>query len=208
MGLYVCKKDYVNLEDMIYFEPFKKSTITIKTMSAHPIHRPPRTMLEVFKSLPEGTLVQLIENNLIMSPSPLDVHQKVLDKLYRSLGNFVEEKDLGITRVAPYDVYLDNENAYQPDMVFVSKERLHFIQKNGLHGAPDLVIEILSPSTARYDQTVKKAVYERCGVREYWIVEPDTKKTTGFTLEAGKYVSLSPAIGIIHSTLLGTTFTF
>ncbi|MDQ3844290.1 MAG: Uma2 family endonuclease, partial [Bacteroidota bacterium] len=76
--------------------------------------KPPQTMMEVFQSLPEGTRVQLINNQLVMSPAPSDPHQDVLDIIYRRLGDYVEENHLGKTRTAPYDVYLNRKNAYQP----------------------------------------------------------------------------------------------
>src|SRR5438046_721078 len=129
-------------------------------MSSEVMIRPPRTMLEVFKSLPEGTLVQLIENNLIIAPSPKDRHQKYLLELAFQLLTHVRSKGSGEVRIALYDVYLDQKNAFQPDLIFISNENLYKIEEDGLHGAPDLVVEILSPSTAKYDLRKKKAVYE------------------------------------------------
>jgi Uma2 family endonuclease len=169
---------------------------------------PPRTMLEVYRSLPEGTLCQLINNQIIMSPAPLDIHQKILDKLYRLLGNFVEKNNLGETRVAPYDVYFSVRNVYQPDIIFISNENSINIQKDGLHGAPDLIIEVLSPSTAKYDLEDKKDCYERYGVKEYWIVDPATKSTQGYALEKNEFILLATATGEIKSSLLNTSFTF
>lgn len=170
--------------------------------------QPPRTMLEVFKSLPEGTLIQLIENNLIMSPSPKDLHQKYLLKLGSRLLRYVEKNELGEVRIAPYDVYLDQKNAFQPDLIFISNENLHKIQENGLHGAPDLVVEVLSPGTEKYDKEKKKTVYERCGVKEYWIVDPATKEVIGYTLHENKFEEISTATAAINSPLLGATLNF
>lgn len=172
------------------------------------ITRPPKTLLEVYKSLPEGTNVQLIENNLVMSPAPKDIHQKVLDKIYRRLGDFIEDKELGETRTAPYDVYLDEFNVYQPDIIFIASENISKINEDGLHGAPEMVIEILSSGTAKEDKSVKKDVYERCGVKEYWIVDPVTKKTSGFSLVNKEFIPLASETGIILSVLLNTEITF
>lgn len=170
---------------------------------------PPRTLMEVFKSLPEGTLVQLIENSLVMTPSPSDAHQKILVKISNLLFNFIEKRELGEIRVAPYDVYLDRKNAYQPDIVFIGKDRIHLIEEDGLHGPPDLVVEILSHSTAKYDLEEKKDVYERTGVREYWIVEPTTKSVQEFFLNEDKnYGEPEKREGSIHSRLLDTEFRF
>ncbi|MEK6781599.1 MAG: Uma2 family endonuclease [Bacteroidota bacterium] len=172
------------------------------------IETPPRTLLEVYKSLPEGTLIQLIENNLIMSPASLDGHQKILGKLYRLIGDFVEDHDLGEVRFSPYDVYLDTKNAFQPDLVFVAKQNVHLIQEDGLHGAPDLVLEVLSPSNRNYDMTSKKDVYERSGIKEYWMVDPETRNTIGYTLVNGKFQSIPSVTGLIASGLLLHEFSF
>ncbi len=172
------------------------------------IESPPRTLLAVYKSLPEGTRIQLIEDNLVMSPAPLDRHQKVLGKLYRLIGNFVEEHELGETRISPYDVYLDAKNAFQPDLVFVAKANVHLIQEDGLHGAPDLALEVLSPSKPDYDLTSKKSVYERNGVKEYWVVDPKTNDTIGYTLVKGRFQSIPSSPKVITSVLLQQEFRF
>lgn len=153
-------------------------------------------------------MAQLVNNQIIMSPAPSDPHQKVLDKIYRRLGDFVEENNLGGTRPAPYDVYLNRRNAYQPDIVFISTENLHKIKNNGLHGAPDLVIEILSPATWRIDKEDKKDEYERSGVKEYWMVDPMDKSTEGFQLVNGEFQLLPSEPGKLSFRLLNCTITF
>ncbi len=177
-------------------------------MSTDVMTRPPRTMMEAFRSLPEGTLVQLIENNIVMSPAPFDRHQRILSDIYLQLGAFVKKHHLGETRVAPYDVYLGNKNAFQPDILFISEERVSLIEEDGLHGAPDLVIEILSPSTARYDLEEKKDIYERFGVKEYWIVEPESQSVNGYALIHDSFEEILANKGEIHSKLLGEIFIF
>ena len=169
---------------------------------------PPKTLFEVFESLPEGTPAQLINNQIVMSPAPSDPHQKVLDKIYRRLGDFVESNSLGETRTAPYDVYLNRRNVYQPDIVFISNENLHKIKLNGLHGAPDLVIEILSPATWRSDKEDKKDEYERSGVKEYWMVEPLDKSTEGFRLVGDEFQPLPAEEGKLFIQLLNFSLTF
>lgn len=170
--------------------------------------KPLRTMMEVFESLPEGTLAQLINNQLVMSPAPSDPHQKVSDKIHRRLGDYVEENRLGETRAALYDVYLNRRNAFQPDIVFISNENLHKIQHSGLYGAPDLVIEIFSPASWHYDRGDKKDVYERSGVKEYWLVDPVTKQTEGFWLVNGEYEPLPSEEGKIAFRLFEFTVVF
>jgi Uma2 family endonuclease len=165
-------------------------------------------MMEVFKGLPEGTLVQLIENNLIMSPAPLDVHQEVIGEVFLAIANHVKRRRLGKVRIAPYDVYLDDQNAFQPDIVFVSNQNLGAIKRNGLHGAPDLVIEILSAATAKYDEHLKKDVYERCGVKEYWIINSTDRSVQGYQLVNQTFRALPPTEGLIQSPLLHASFSF
>ncbi len=170
--------------------------------------RPPRTIREVFEALPEGTSAQLIENQLVMSPAPTYGHQELLVRLCTSIYNFLDHNDIGKVLVAPFDVHLDDENVYQPDILFMRNDQLSNIRKDGFHGAPALVIEFLSPTTARYDRHQKKVVYERSGVQEYWIVDPDTKNVNGYFLEEGRYGDPVKYTGLISSKLLGEEFAF
>lgn len=175
-------------------------------MSTAIVVRPPRTLLEVFQSLPEGTHVQLIENNLVMSPAPAYIHQRVLMKIISRLLPFVMEQKLGEVLVAPVDVYLDDRNAFQPDIVFIGNERKSIIEEDGLHGAPELVIEILSPKSRKYDLGEKKDVYERSDVLEYWAVEPTTLAVRGWHLADGKFEEFATQKGKISSVLLKKNF--
>lgn len=147
----------------------------------------PKTTMEVFEMLPEGTLCQVINNNLIMSPAPSYQHQKILGNLYAQLFEFVNKNKLGEIVMAPVDVYLDEQNAYQPDIVFLANENLHLVQNGVIKGAPDFIIEILSPFNKQHDLLDKKAVYERSGVKEYWIVDPETSTAEGYQLQQGQY---------------------
>jgi Uma2 family endonuclease len=170
--------------------------------------RPPRTMLELYNCLPEGTPVQLINNQLIMSPAPKDRLQKLIGILFRRITDFIEKNKLGETRIAPSDVFLNNENIYQPDIYFVSNQNLTSFQENGFHGVPDLIIELLSPGSEKLDRVDKLKNYELCGVREYWIVDPATKKAIGYKNVAGKFEPLPEQTGQLNSLLLSTEFSF
>lgn len=172
------------------------------------IDRPPRTAMEVFELLPEGTLCEVIENQLYMAPPPNDSHQKTSVVLLLQIGNFITNNELGEVRHAPYGVYLDDENVVEPDLLFISKENLGLIKKNGFHGAPDLIIEILSPSNERHDTVTKKNLYEKFGVKEYWIVDPEAKTATGYEWREGKFIELGITIGTLPSKLLHQTFSF
>lgn len=147
-----------------------------------------RYTYEDYCRLPEGSPYQLIGGELVMTPSPTPYHQMVSMKLELKMASFVLEKDLGIVLYAPLDVYLDETETYQPDIIFISKERLSIIEEKRINGAPDLVAEILSPSTGYYDLRSKYKVYEKKGVREYWIVDPQHKSVQVFCRQEGKFV--------------------
>lgn len=154
-------------------------------MTTH-IH-PPRTMLEVYKSLPEGTRVQLINDQLIMSPAPLITHADIIMLILRQLDSFVLKNNMGKVFVAPVDVYLDEKNVYQPDIIFINNERREIIHEDAIYGAPDLVIEVLSPGNKKYDKGKKKDVYLQSGVKEYWIIEPENFECAGYKNNNGKW---------------------
>ena len=124
---------------------------------------------------PDDKRYELIEGELYMTPSPITNHQRISRKIEFLLEKFVTENELGEIFDAPYDVYFDDENVVQPDILFISKDRLNIIGDKNLQGAPDLVIEILSESNAYRDLIQKKKLYARHGVKEYWIVVPGEK---------------------------------
>ena len=125
-----------------------------------------------YMTTPEGKRYQLLDGELILAPSPTDKHQAILLSLSVALHAFVTENHLGVVRFAPYDVVLSNHDVAQPDLLFVSNERLSLITEANIQGAPDLAVEILSPSTEEYDRGYKRTLYAHHGVREYWIVDP------------------------------------
>lgn len=164
-----------------------------------------RYTIEDYERLPEGSPYQLIEGELIMSPAPGYEHQKSSKKLFVKLYKLLEEKEKGEVFYAPIDVYLDQENAYQPDIVVLLEGSKAKISQKGIEGAPDIVVEILSPSTAYYDLTEKKEVYERSGVKEYWIVDPKRKTFEVYanSQEGFKLISKAKEKGSVKSELLG-----
>ena len=169
---------------------------------------PPKTMLEVWENLPEGTLCQLINNKLIMSPAPNILHQVVAGEIYVEISLFLRKDHIGKVLIAPTDVHLSKENILQPDLLFIKNENLYKIKEYGLSGAPDLVIEILSPSTSQLDYEDKKSSYERFGVPEYFIVDPYSKKVDSFFLKNKKYETQKTIIGKINSKILGIKISF
>lgn len=169
---------------------------------------PPRTLLEVFKMLPEGTRAELIDNSLYMSPAPTTSHQGIVTILSAELYLFINRKKLGLVFISPIDVYLNNKNAFQPDILFISNQNQSIVKDDGIYGAPDLVIEILSAGTKKLDLTKKKDTYEKAGVKEYWVVDPETHEAIGFRLIKGKYQEFKRQQNKVSSLLLKRTFKF
>lgn len=125
---------------------------------------------------PEGPpYSQLIDGELIMSPSPNFFHQRIIANLFRSLDEHVRRHRCGVVVFAPADVELDEGNVFQPDLYFVSRERRHLIDEHGVKGAPDFVIEVISGSGG-LDLGRKKKGYVRGEVPEFWTVFPRTKE--------------------------------
>ncbi len=130
---------------------------------------------------------ELIEGDLLMTPSPVPNHQRISRKIEFVLEEFVTQNNLGEIFDAPCDVYLDEENVVQPDMLFISHHRLAIIGEKNIQGAPDLVIEIVSENSAYRDVVQKKRLYARFGVKEYWIVIPDCEEIEIYTLKDNTY---------------------
>jgi len=136
---------------------------------------------------PDDERYELIEGELLMTPSPNTEHQRISRKLGFMMVKFVEENNLGEVFDAPYDIHLDEENVFEPDILFVSKERLDIIGEKNIQGTPDLVVEIVSESNAYRDTIQKKMLYARFGVKEYWIVAPGEKLIEVYHLDKQVY---------------------
>ncbi len=129
-----------------------------------------------YEKIPDdGHRHEIIEGEEYMTPAPEVPHQRVSRKLERVLDEHVTKHSLGEIFHAPIDVVLSDEDVVQPDIIFISTARSASITRKNIRGAPDLVVEILSPSTAAVDRGPKRALYERAGVTEYWLVDPDVR---------------------------------
>jgi Uma2 family endonuclease len=148
---------------------------------------PCQSALERFFALPEGTACQLIAGELVMSPAPIPLHQYIVVHLSMPLFQFVEAANLGQVFVSPIDVRLNNRNIFQPDILFIGKEKLALIGERMIEGPPDLIVEVLSPSSAYHDLRTKFRIYEQAGVQEYWIVDPERKSVEIFTNSDSKF---------------------
>jgi Uma2 family endonuclease len=145
--------------------------------------------IEDYKRLPEGSPYQLIKGELIMTPAPKPIHQIILSNIFERLRAWTKTNDLGLVLPAPVDVFADKENALQPDIIFVSKKQMNLLKDDGLYGVPDLVVEILSPSSGYYDLRDKFYVYEEKGVKEYWIVDYNLRELEIYENKDGKFLS-------------------
>lgn len=133
-----------------------------------------------------NTPCQLINGELIMSPSPSPYHQAVLGNLYDVFKAYAKSYN-GAVFFAPLDLYIDKHNVFQPDLIFLSGENKKIVSAKGIEGVPDLVVEIISPSNIFTDRNQKKSAYQKIGVQEYWIVDPANK-----TLEVYKHNQADP----------------
>jgi Uma2 family endonuclease len=137
----------------------------------------------------DGECYEIVQGVLVMSPSPEDIHQDVTGEIYAYLREQIKLKRLGRVFPAPFDVVLAPQEVYQPDVVVVLNQHLERVKTQGVMGAPDLVVEVISPRSKLYDRVNKHMAYEQAGIPEYWLVNPHQKTVELFVLEGGKYYS-------------------
>jgi len=143
---------------------------------------------EDYRELPnDQKIYQVIGGRLLMVPAPSTRHQNVSRNLEFIIWSFVKDHNLGVVYDAPIDVVFSSTDVVQPDIVFIAKNRLAIVKEKGIFGVPDWVIEIVSPSTRKIDIKLKKDLYERFGVREYWMVYPEDEKVEVYLLKGGDY---------------------
>jgi Uma2 family endonuclease len=162
------------------------------------------TSEEFLRRAPEDQKAELIDGVMIVAPPPLDIHERLVLFLLRLLGEFVERRDLGELRGSRTAVLLADDQTYEPDLLFVSHERAHVIHETGVFGAPDLVVEVLSASTAAYDRGTKLRAYDQAGVRELWLIDPYGPVGTEYCQrgEQGLRPVLPDAGGVVASIAL------
>jgi Uma2 family endonuclease len=127
---------------------------------------------------PDDERYELLNGELVMAAAPLLYHQYILRKLLNKMSDYIDERNLGELYSSPADVVLSDTDVVQPDLLFVSSHRSHILTRENVRGAPDLVVEILSPATAERDRTIKLDLYAQHGVKEYWIVDSDARTIT------------------------------
>lgn len=140
----------------------------------------------------DGQRHEIIEGQHFVNPAPNTYHQTLSKRLQYELYRQIELAGRGIVFDAPVDVQLSPHDIVQPDLVVVLRNREQIITYPKLVGAPDLVVEITSPSTAQFDRTRKRELYARAGVREYWIVDAEQRRLEQLQWVAGRYESAPP----------------
>jgi Uma2 family endonuclease len=163
-----------------------------------------RWTYEEYYRLDDDKRYEIINGELLMSPARDTWHQDWLNELNVLLKLFVKKNRLGRVFIAPVDVVLDKENTVQPDLIFVAAANVSIVQRRALFGVPDLLVEMISPSSLRRDRYEKRELYARFGVKEYWIGDPANRAFEILTLAAGRYELHSSAEerGKVSSLLL------
>ena len=121
----------------------------------------------------DGKRHELIDGEHYVTPSPSRKHQAISWNLTILIGSYLESHPVGRAFAAPFDVVFSNFDVVEPDLLFISNARLEVLTTKNVQGAPNLVVEIGSPSTRRRDEIIKRNLYERCGVEEYWVIDPE-----------------------------------
>ena len=136
----------------------------------------------------DGLRHELIDGEHFVSPAPGSAHQLIVGNLHVLIREFLRQQPIGVVMLAPFDVVFSQHDVVEPDLIYFSRERFKAVvgEKNAA-GAPDLAIEVLSPSSRRRDEVLKRRLYERTSVPEYWIVDPDLEAVKVYRLVEGRY---------------------
>lgn len=157
-----------------------------------------------YQRLPDDQRYEVLEGELVMTPGPGKDHQLIVLDLGGLLRSLTRKAGLGLVFIAPFDVILSEQTVVQPDVLYISQERLNIVQERGVFGPPDLVVEILSPSTAQRDLEVKRLLYGKHGVREYWVVDPIARSVEVLTQQGSGLETWQRLVAneTLHSPLL------
>jgi Uma2 family endonuclease len=159
----------------------------------------------------DGKRHEVIVGDHYVTPAPKTKHQKVSFNLTVAMGSFVKQRGLGLLLAAPCDVILSDDNVVQPDLLFISNARASIVTEDNIRGAPDLVVEIISETTRKKDEVTKRKLYERFGVQEYWVVDPELETVKIFRRAQqgyGRPLELSKEANDILNTKLLAGFNF
>ncbi len=163
------------------------------------------TVKELFEmELEEGYFYELLNGIIVKKQAPSPQHQEASGNIHAAMHTFIKTNLLGKCYTSPIDVFFDKHNNSQPDILFIRKDRQFIITKNGIEGHPDLIVEVISPSSVRHDKVTKKALYLTFGVSEYWLVDPIYHTVEIYGLENSEYVLKASAVefGEVESVVL------
>jgi Uma2 family endonuclease len=138
---------------------------------------------------PDSGNYELHDGQIIHMPSPTPLHQRFALKLTRKMADFAETNNLGEAFIAPLDTMFDRFNTLQPDVLFISKDRLEIVGQKKIEAAPDLVVEVLSGGNTKKEMLHKKYIYESFEVKEYWLINLEKETITQYLLKDEEFVS-------------------
>ncbi|MEQ1681229.1 MAG: Uma2 family endonuclease [Nitrospira sp.] len=141
----------------------------------------------------DGKQYEILEGDLFVTPSPVTRHQLIVGRFLHHLMTYLETHPIGTVFTAPYDVVLSDTDVVEPDLLLVLNNSRAAITENNVQGPPDMILEVLSPSTAARDRELKRKRYERFGVQEYWMVDPSSNTLEILALTGGPYVEICRA---------------
>jgi len=177
----------------------------VKEPTANYLTKTKKYNYQDYLNLPDdGKRYEVINGELIMVAAPNTIHQNIIIKIIYEIEGYLRKQKMGKIFCAPTDIKFNDTNVVQPDILFISQDRLNIITENNIVGAPDLIMEILSPGTAYYDLLEKKELYEQCGVKEYWIVDPK-KQRVDIYINVGQQFDLNQRVeleGVLKSSVM------
>jgi Uma2 family endonuclease len=157
---------------------------------ALPAHRP-LTYDDLVDLPDDGLRYEIIDGELYVTAAPSTKHQRVLGNLYYVIRIHLHEHPAGHLYFAPLDIVFNPINVVEPDLLFISNARAEVLTEKNVQGAPDLLVEILSPSTRKVDETTKRGLYERMGVDEYWLADPDRETVRVFRRQGERFAPVA-----------------
>lgn len=163
------------------------------------------TLADLAATPDDGRIYELLNGEIVVSAAPSWKHQVVRQMLNRLIDGWVVQQETGIGLTAPVDIVLDEENALQPDLIYVGPDNPGRVRHGRFHGAPDLAVEIISPTSRNRDATIKAGRYALAGIREFWLADPELRTVAVFELDGDYYTECTPEAdgGFVSGVLTG-----
>ncbi len=160
------------------------------------------TLNEFKRLLKDGEKADLVDGVMVMASPASRKHERLFNFLYTLINMFVQIRELGEVYGSRTLIELDDKNGYEPDICFVARSRLGIVKEQSIVGAPNVVVEIVSPGSRHYDAFVKKEGYARLRVPEYWLIDPDNRVVEFYQLRVDEYVEAARDSEVYHSAAL------